>query len=183
MLFCLGCINANSDKKEHNLSDRYPGIVDSLGLQHLYDETKWTLYCIYSDVPLYQKDSNNLLAETYGMRDLKFEKLQVEGDTVGLVFYFDPTEHREKQPYLRPNVNEVCGAIYIGRTDTIAAYIGYGFRGTMQVSGDKINTPNRYVKPLQPEVASFIKINKDRINPWFRKEALKRGVYDSVLQK
>lgn len=49
-------------------------------------------------------------------------------------------------------------------------YNGYGW-----MTGD---FPDKYQKPLQDSVARFIRAHRDRLDPWFRKMAERKGVFD-----
>jgi hypothetical protein len=40
---------------------------------------------------------------------------------------------------------------------------------------------DRIFVPLQPEVIYYIRTHADKIDPWFRREAITRGVFDSLL--
>jgi len=69
------------------------------------------------------------------------------------------------------------GVVFKGASTTpilfsLRAHIHY----TMPWCNDLKKCPRRELVPLQPEVIRYIKQNKEKLDPWFRKEAIKRGV-------
>ncbi len=173
-------------------SNSYPEEIKKMGLEELYNISKWYMYCIHCDTRiidlkealLWQAgdsaehiDPNNpqLDNTTLGMLPLSFDNLVIKGDTVEMHFYFY---------YKGKKVNEKLvhnlpywGTVFWGRSDTIRCYssrsdVAY----FMKECKDLSNCNVREVNPLQPEVIDYIKRNKDKIDPWFRKEAIKRGV-------
>ena len=71
----------------------------------------------------------------------------------------------------------IGGAVYSLKSDSI---IKFSWRTHARYIMRKCFNPNnckfREEKPLQPEVIKYIRQNKNKLDPWFRKEAIKRGV-------
>lgn len=171
LLFCA-CKGSLNKKQSYS---SYPAKIDSLGLQHLYDETKWRLYCYYCDDTIgHRRNTNNKV--TYGELDLEYKDMDVIQDSTLLVFLFDVTDidivkYEDDLPRHASHY-DYCGILYVN--NTVNAFYGHTFNGFYrQLDTD---SRSRYYEPLQPEVVTYIKTNKDKINPWFRNEAIKRGI-------
>lgn len=58
----------------------YPKEIKSLGIEKLFDKTKWYLYCITSDQKLdFTVVANHKGNVTYGTLPIKFDHLEVRG--------------------------------------------------------------------------------------------------------
>lgn len=69
------------------------------------------------------------------------------------------------------------GALYKRPSDDIILFSSRSSARYYYLNCKDIEECNyREVKPLQPEVIKYIKENKNKLDPWFRKEAIKRGV-------
>jgi len=152
----------------------YPSIIDSLGVQKLYDKTKWTLYCIYSDDSCILKE--NLVTgevKTFGSLELKFKKIKLMRDTIEIYFDFYYND------IVRCDINSLkdykhlaTGMGYKTGSDSILYYIS---SSTLQYFWEK-GPGSRYENPLQPDVLRFIQTNNEKLNPWFREAARQRRI-------
>lgn len=173
LLLLAGCRNNNGD----NCHTCYPKRVDSLGIQKLYDETKWHLYCYYcDDTAGYNSYTNEKI--TYGTLELLFDTCEVRKDTVLITFRFNfPRKNVVKYNDVsnkRFSHYDYCGVVYIH--DTIYAFYGHTFNGIYREFRNPESYKSKYFNPLQPDVLRYINLHKNDINPWFRAEAIKRGV-------
>jgi hypothetical protein len=145
---------------------------DSTRFLDLYHKAKWIMYCIHcDDTPKWRPEYSHLPSVPFGSLDLRFRGASQKGDTVEIycLFYFRDT--------IPCNENTLTNYYHI--------LFGIGFN---KVSGEKLyfnrgdanfvekGMDSRYANELQPSVISFIKRNENNLNPWFRSEAVKRGI-------
>lgn len=150
-------------------------LLDSLNLLKFNDTAKWMMYAIQCD------DSSNfgrtrekipLAKIPLGFLNLNLSYVRVEGDTLSLLYSFlvDDSIRVELSTAQKPIIN---GIMFNIKADTAIGYI----------IGEAIlsqwgNPHDRYENSLQPKVIAFIKANKDKLNPWFRKEAKRRKIIE-----
>lgn len=183
IVLCFTCVLSACSQD----GDKYHKEIRALGLQEQFDEAKWNLYCIHSDiVPKFIKWDGQrfiVLPEkniTYGALDLVFDSVIVKHDTVELTFRF-VFDSKKLGPATVDNIKYsgvafINNKVYAYLTDTHISYIRYPCE-------DLNNCLYRESKPLQPEVVSYIKHNKHEINEWFIQEAIKRGVMNSATSE
>jgi hypothetical protein len=174
----LSCDVKSQSKEVVNTSvPTFPEEITRLNLQRQYDNTRWALYCIHCDQSVQFLPTSSIHEQlTFGELPIKFDHLEVRGDTVEIDCYFyykdRPLNVRiiRREPY--------WGAVFVNNPDSIVLYsstssLRYEYRKCLDPT-----VPCRYreVNPLQPEVVDYIKKNKGKIDPWFRNEAIKRGV-------
>jgi hypothetical protein len=153
---------------------KYPKIIDSLGVQGLYDKTKWVLYCIYCDDTCVLKKgfSSTGGIKTFGELDLRFTELRQVGDTVELDFRFYNDTIRCDIASLMDYKKIATGVGYKKNSDSILYYTS---STTMHSFWEK-GPHSRYETPLQPEVISYIMNHKESLNPWFLEEAKRKKI-------
>lgn len=179
-VIALACNQQQSEEKNIKLVtkdsavSKYPKVVDSLGVQALYDKTKWVLYCIYSDdTCLLKKRFSVTAAKTFGTLDLRFNELRQQKDTIEIDFYFYANDTLRYDMTTMANHKRLAtGVGYRKGNDSILFYTS---ETTMRYFWEKGPT-SRYANPLQPEVIAYIKNNKDKLNPWFKEEAKRKGI-------
>lgn len=163
----------------------YPIEIENLGLQKQYDNSKWSLYCIFCDwlVDPVKKVSGNYVVVpnekkiTYGQLDLCFDEVRIKNDTIEITFSF--LYDGKKVTSLNVNKPPYQGTVFIGNSDVISMYIpgGVDMQYIWVHCPDKNDCTDRRAKPLQPEVKRYIQENKTKINSWFKDQALKKGVF------
>ncbi len=133
------------------------------------------LYTFRSKVPFVQ--GSPVQADvTYGELPLVFDHVEVRGDSIEIDFDFYYKNHRIDSKLL--DFLPYWGAVFVGNSDSVVLYSStsnfrYQWR---RCDPEVVDCPYREVNPLQPEVIDYIKKNKDKLDPWFRQEAIKRGV-------
>jgi len=155
----------------------YPKEIEKLGLQNKYDLTKWIMYCIMSDRHiLFNKNNASSKIITYGTLPLKFNHMQINGDTVEIDFDF--LYEGKFVDIKMTDYGPLWGVVFVGNSDTVFRYYSQSdARYFMRRCSPNVkNCPYREVNPLQPEVRKYIKQNKEKLDPWFRKEAQRKGV-------
>lgn len=185
--------NSQEDNQLKKKEPEYPHIIDSLGLQKYYDDTKWTLYLLVADKePSYSDCSHITLFDTfvyYSSLDLKFDSIYIN-DTGKLMLYFqfflnDSTPINNWK--FRASVNYTTGMEYdlkdsLNATQKITIRYLYKDEAISSIGHldmDKAyidTTSEREINPLQPYVIEFLNNNKKTLHPWLYKEAVKRGV-------
>ena len=147
---------------------------DSIKFNSFYDESRWLMYCIHCDsFPRWRSKYLGLKKIPFSSLELKLIEIRHIGDTVEFhcQFYYNDS--------IPCNVNTIsnCYDILDGigfnkRTNKRAYFI----RGP--ASFNVKDPKSRYDKLLQPGLISYIRINKDKLNPWFYSEAKKRGIIE-----
>jgi hypothetical protein len=171
----IGCNQQKSSKQNSSVTENdalvsnYPSIIDSLSLWELYDKAKWTLYCIYSDDTCRVKKQFSVVSDkTFGSLDLRFSDLRQQKDTIEMDFYFYVNDTlRYDISTMANNKRLASGVGYKKDSDSILFYLS---QTTMRYFWEKGMT-SRYQNPMQPEVIDYI-------NPWFKKEAKRRGIIE-----
>ncbi|MBS1780440.1 MAG: hypothetical protein JST70_14000 [Bacteroidetes bacterium] len=166
-----------------------PEEIQKLGIQILYDKTKWYLYSItcmrklrfepnaeYTDTNLKMRipvDTNI----TYGMLPMRLESVNISNDSieVHMRFYYNDILISED---IVANVPQAWGCVYQNRTDDeIVAVAG---RGDIRYWKRGCKSPNDCI-PFEnsikiAEIRQYLLANKSKADPWFYQEAIKRGV-------
>lgn len=159
------------------VSSSYPRLVDSLSVRTIFDDTKWRMYCIYCDQrcdfeATYRDNKfHGIDSFTFGQLKLKLDTIVLKHDDsiqIFVSFFYDTL-----QCNFTSDKREVISGIGYKRDNSNPIY--YIFPGAYKFY-NSLDTQNRLTKGLQPAVIKYIKENKNRIDPWFRKEAEKRGV-------
>jgi hypothetical protein len=105
------------DPKERPKSE-YPRIIDSLGLNKLYNETKWLMYCYQCDDTLEAVDSSILGDSiTYGMLELRFDTIRDYEDN-GIEIDFDFYYNGAKCDSFSSKVS-IWGVVYSKNDDKV----------------------------------------------------------------
>lgn len=184
LTFFVSC-NASPDSTRNKIliseevEKEYPAEIEKLGAQKRYDNAKWALYCIYCDMHIRFRDPKHSIdtTTTYGQLPLRFHHLKIVGDTmeINFFFYYD----NQKVDEFLTDFFPYSGAIFRGAKDSLAFYSSRGHASYFWFScEDPKNCKERRVIPEQPEVVKYIKENKNKIDPWFLKEAIKRGIIE-----
>jgi hypothetical protein len=166
----VSCKNGHVKNKPLNVGN--PRIIDSLGLNKYYDNARWLMYCKYCDEKVVCLNDSITLGEATIVGN---EVHLVSKDTLELGFDFISKDsascigHYDKE-------QAIIGVAYNIENDSLIYFLGAGVTKRFKVWCDTIPCNNRLVLPLQPEVIAYIKKNRDKLDPWFRDEAIKRGV-------
>jgi hypothetical protein len=158
----------------------YPKTITDLGIESWYDKSKWALYCMYCDDTV-KFEPNTKIKElvTFASLDLRLDGVKQFNDTTELRFYFYYNDTLKCDYKIFKNLLIATGTGFIKGSDSIRYYTaeGYGLTKFWE-HGDQSPIGN----PLQPEVINFINNNKDKLNSWFRNEAIRRGVLKLIYQ-
>lgn len=175
LLFSLYSCRTHSDKEAiYEPCKGYPAVITQFELQHQFDNTKWMLYCLHCDEKLNFQSTLNNKDVTFGELPLRFTMFNIRKDSIeiGFKFYYND---RPCDIQLVKNIIDV-GAVYKYGSDTVVYWISPTTMKYFYVRCLVADCPSRYVNPLQPEVYKYIRNNHKKLNPWFRKEAIRRGV-------
>ncbi|MBL7713341.1 MAG: hypothetical protein JNL13_12775 [Chitinophagaceae bacterium] len=176
----VGCIEKNQRnfaKKSNNVVkeiDNYPPLIDSLGFRSKYDKTKWFLYCRYCDEKvLFTEQSKIDTSITFASLDLKFDTLIIKNNLceMNFRFYFKDSlcDYRLVENRL------LWGCVFQVDNDSIIKFSGRTNARYFQFESEKPEA-SRFQNLSHPDVINYINANKDKLNPWFREEAVIRGV-------
>jgi hypothetical protein len=182
LVLSFGCKTRVGDRQINNTiidsfnEDRYPMEIDSLALNKLYDKSRWFIYCGQSyNQLIFKKQTGIHDSITYGMLPLIFDRLQINGDTVEIDWLFYYKGKRvdgklvENVPAWGTVFKKASDKVLEISTRTDVGYFGYECPPNDSCPG---------LEPMiqKPEIINYIKQNKNKIDPWFRKEAIKRGL-------
>ena len=178
ILILFSCNHSLKNRNEPKTD--FPKEVSEKRLEELYTNAKWVLYCICCDKKCILSEEIQPIRDTtveYGMLNLKLQKINYLNDTTEFImdFYYNDT--------IKCDVNTIyhftsipSGLAFKGNSTKIIYSTNYTTVPRMSYLDS--DSSFRAVKPLQPEVISYIKNNKDKLNPWFREEAKRRKVID-----
>jgi len=154
--------------------DTYPKKITDLALESRYDKSKWALYCIYCDDSVKFEPETEIKEQiTFASLDLKLEGVKQFNDTTELLFYFYYKDTLKCDYKVLKNLLIATGTGFKKGSDSIYYYTAEGHGLTkFWEQGDQSHIAN----PLQPDVISYINRNKDKLNLWFRNEAIRRKV-------
>jgi hypothetical protein len=166
--------HANGTKSANDTENnfKYPRVIDSLNMREMYDQDKWAMYCLYCDDTCYMerdKDEPRL----FSTLDLRLKEVRQFNDTVEMDFNF--YIHDTLRCKIAADGNRFYIKDGVGYRRGSDSIIYYTSSTTMKRFWER-GLKSRYANPLQPDVVTFIKDNKEKLNPWFREEAKKRGV-------
>jgi hypothetical protein len=168
----------------------YPQIIDSLGIQNLYDIGKWKLYtlnCLDSIEVI--KDKEKI---SFSKLDIIIDTLIFNDNVIEINYKFHSNKINNIENYINHR-NFIRGIGFYNKTDSIVYFsmnshlrYKYEYRITDSIKRIKMTKelPLEFRKktslflydPLQPEVLEFIKKNKNELNPSFRNEAINKGI-------
>lgn len=155
----------------------YPKEIKRLGIQNLYDKTKWFLYCGVGNQNLHFRNKKNVTNKkvTYAMLPMKFENLLVRGDSFELNFRFLYNDNIVSSGVV--DNSPVTGCVFYRKSDKILEIVNVGdFHYFSYGCTDPKHCRTFEEDISKPEIINYIKQNKNILDPWFRKEAVKRGV-------
>jgi hypothetical protein len=151
----------------------YPDQITKLGLQNVYDESKWAMYCIYCDEHVKFENNKIRSAMTFGEMSLKLNNVSVRDDTTEMNYYFYYDTLRID--YTTTTNYPFAGVVFKGGKQIY--YSTFDVVRYIWVKCDDIDScTDRWAKPLQPKVVQYIKENASKLDPWFKREAIKRGI-------
>lgn len=152
-------------------TQNYPRIVDSLKLNDFYDSAKFYLYIYHCNLK-YEPKLNDKKDEIFlSFLDLSFDTLKIKNDTVELYYKFK-------------DGNKIVDPYHLKRF--IYLKNGVGFRISnkekLYLTTDRnmvvteTGSSSRFVNALQPDVVTFLKMHKNKINLWLKEQVEKRGI-------
>lgn len=168
---CIKCTNNVEEKnKISEIKEDNPAEIINHGLVKQFNQAKWFLYCIHCDeVCAFNKRTGIADVKTFGELPLKFEGVNNYHDTAEIAVSFFYQQFKCDN-LLLDNESITYGAAFKDGSDSIIYFLKAPGRYWSTVKS------SRYANPLQPEVIRYIQQNKHKINPWFRKEAEKKGI-------
>ena len=145
---------------------KYPPTIDSLGIQKLYDDAKWNIFCINClktcEVSKQFKLRDTLIPLIN--LDVKYEGVKRKGDTLDMFFgfYFQDTfrcdELRCAKGY------PIHGVRYELKSAHVLTYLSPNFEWDVN-----------YLNQEKVKGETFIRSQRPQLNAWHREEAKIRG--------
>lgn len=176
------CVDNNDEHSAgsllHNMENNYLTEIDKLGISDLYKEVKWRLYCNHCDVAVEDCMGMKVPGLTYGMLDLKVFFLKYEDGKGELAYTF---VYNDSLQCALDNIsgNKVHGFGFEKDGREPLYYIAFGSTNPISINCDTMqqidDCPTRMINPDQPVVKKFLLSNREKLNPWFHMEAVKRG--------
>lgn len=182
LLLSISCTNAE-ERVAESYENNYPDIIVQEHAEELYDDLKWRLYCIRCDIEVPHlneliniKDSTDRI--TFGMLPLKLNYYGIAptlpGKKMSFTFYY----HDKPLGEYSELTNGYMGGVFDEEKDSLMYISTSTNYYKLNSCIDTLDCRYRDVKPLQPEVITYIQNNKNKLAPWFRNEAIKRGVIE-----
>ena len=162
---------ASKHSQESSLKDttlnycfKYPGVIDSLNLQSLYDSARWQLYTWHCDKDyMSKKDTSRNVKKTFGLVPLIFDSCVIKSDTIEFIFDFVDGTDTVRATELREYVYIKNGIAYNVKSKKKLYLISLN-NYTLIEKGET----SRFEVPLQPEVKKYIDSNWNKIDPCFK---------------
>lgn len=181
LLTLCGCANEEAEKGSETALERmeqdYEQQIEEVGITDLYNETKWRLYCNHCDVTVKDCKGQPMKGVTYGMLDLQVFFVKFDngkGEFACTFTYNDKQCTLDEVPG-----NKVHGIGFMQDGKEPLYYISEGSTKQIPVNCDmqvNINDcPTRMLNPDQPVVRKYLAANREKLNPWFHMQAVKRG--------
>ena len=182
-LLCLQACDESQDERStsnllNTMENDYLQQVEKLGISDLYKEVKWRLYCNHCDVAVKDCAGTQVPGLTYGMLDLKVFFLKYENGKGELAYTFI---YNDSLQCSLDNVqgNKVHGFGFEKDGLEPLYYIALGSTNQISINCDTMKNiedcPTRMMNPDQPVVKKYLLTNREKLNPWFHMEAMKRG--------
>lgn len=182
VILLAGCSEEQEERSPEVLLEKmeqdYLGQIARLGILDLYEEVKWRLYCNHCDVPVKNCMGRELPGVTYGMLDLKVFYLKYENGKGELAYTFIYDNSMQCSLEDVPG-NKIHGIGFVKDGIKPLYYISAGEAGHISIKCDTMadisECPTRMINPDQPVVRKFLLKNRNKLNPWFHMQAVKRG--------
>jgi hypothetical protein len=158
------------NSSQSNFAAQYPREVDSLRINDLFDSAKWDVYTWNCDL-IYKPKTDSTLCKPLSELELTFENLTILHDTIILIFAFLDRGQSILPAMTQDNLQPVSGVGF--NTSSKKKLFMVSSNVYISVKGDP---RSRFINPMQPEVLSFIRKNKEKLNPWFKQEAIRRKI-------
>lgn len=182
LFFSISCNVISKRDDKGNKTDSIDSLlqlpnVDSLEKTSVYQDAKWWLYCWHCDDSVAQlftlsEDLSLPCFKTMGELDLSFDTLITSEKYVSFYFNYSGTDSCPIENLIPKAIIQTGITIQISNDSVFS----FADKSTQLLVWSGENPSSRLYNPLQPEVINYIKTNRARINPWFRKEAIRRGV-------
>jgi len=185
LLAITGCTEDENERSAkavfNNLEADYLQQIHQLGIDSLYREVKWRLYCNHCDVPVKNCMGRAMPGITYGMLDLKVFFLKFEKGKGELAYTFLYSDSLQCS-LAEVQGNKIHGIGFEKDGKIPLYYISAGDTAQINIHCDTLpditDCPTRMINPMQPVVKKFLIANREKLNPWFHMEAVRRGVLE-----
>lgn len=139
-------------------------LLDSFNLKQYNDSAKWILYTFHCTDTT--KQNNEFIPLSALPARLVY--ISKVNDTLDLLYSFMKNDSTPINKYYEENITD---GIQFRTSDNKLLGLIHG-EGVVWEKGPF----SRYENPLQPEVITYIKNNKEKLNPWFKEEAKRRKI-------
>jgi hypothetical protein len=172
LFYALLLLLACNDKSEKQIGSNNNVIVrPSVKQDSIIADVKFDLYCIFTGVKFaFKNDSLHLI--DYSLCTLDVDTLSYSSDTLELSVKFSyENKIVNSENCIENGVRKISRVFYGLTSNKILEYV------TPWNLGFTEETPtSRYFKPQQPDVIAYIEANRNLINPWYKNEAIRRGI-------
>jgi hypothetical protein len=149
----------------------YPQIIDSLGIQNLYDIGKWKLYtlnCLDSIEVI--KDKEKI---SFSKLDIIIDTLIFNDNVIEINYKFHSNKINNIENYINHR-NFIRGIGFYNKTDSI---VYFSMNSHLRYKYEyRITDSIKRIKMTKELPLEFIKKNKNELNPSFRNEAINKGI-------
>ncbi len=143
--------------------------LDHFGLSRYSDSAKWLLYTFHCDDTAVNREGKLLPISSL---DIKLSLAEKVNDTLSLLYSFMENDSTLINEKLKTGLYITDGIEFKISDNKVIAYIS----GEATLTNFKPGS--RLENSLQPEVVAYIKTNRDKLNVWFRNEAIRRRIVE-----
>jgi len=134
------------------------------------------MYCLYCDSPVRFKAETGIREKlTYGSLALKLDSLLIRGDTISFLFKF-LHEGKECDTNMVYAESFPCWGIRFTDKDTNSIQLFLEGEPSVVRYFKPEDPSGPYLKSSFPNVVKYIHDNRNSLDPWFKEEAIKRGI-------
>lgn len=185
IIIATGCTSVEEDRSPqavlNNMENDYLKQINELGITELYKEIKWRLYCNHCDVVVKNCMGKEMKGITYGMLDMKVFFLKYENGKGELAYTFIYNDSLQCS-LADVSGNKIHGIGFVKDGKEPLYYISAGSTDHISINcdnqADLSDCPTRMINTDQPVIKKYLLANREKLNPWFHMEAIKRGVLE-----
>lgn len=184
-LFSTGCSEEKGERTQKEIiarmEDEYLSELANKGVSELHEEIKWRLYCNHCDVSVKSCMGREMKGLTYGMLDLKVFYLKFDNGRGEIAYTFIANDSMQC-PISEISGNKIHGAGFSVDKGALLYFLSAGETEKISLNCDTMvnirECPTRMLNTDQPVIRKYLNKNRQKLNPWFHMQAVKRGYFE-----